>query len=163
MADVYPEDPALPHPALLQADCADRYAVISPEQAMPAIRAARLALGQSPVWVRRLLDLRNRVVAPFGLKAAEMKLGEAGSVGAFPIVSERDEQVVLGFNDRHLDFRIVIDVTSAEAAGSKVSVTTLVDRHNAFGRLYILAITPFHRLIVRTTLRRLADPAVVSR
>lgn len=163
MADVFPEDPALPHPALLQADWADRYAVISPEPAMPAIRAAQLALGQSPAWVRRLLDLRNRVVAPFGLKAAEMKLGEAGSVGAFPIVSERDEQVVLGFNDKHLDFRIVIDVASAGAAGSRVSVTTLVDRHNAFGRLYILAITPFHRLIVRTTLRRLADPAVVSR
>ncbi|MBC7151677.1 MAG: DUF2867 domain-containing protein [Rhizobium sp.] len=163
MADVFPEDPALPHPALLQADWADRYAVISPEQGMPAIRAAQLALGQSPAWVRRLLDLRNRLVAPFGLKAAEMKLGEAGSVGAFPIVSERDEQVVLGFNDSHLDFRIVIDVASAGAAGSRVSVTTLVDRHNAFGRLYILAVTPFHRLIVKTTLGRLADPAVVSR
>lgn len=72
MADVFPEDPALPHPALLQADWADRYVVISPEPAMPAIRAAQLALGQSPAWVRRLLDLRNRVVAPFGLKAAKM-------------------------------------------------------------------------------------------
>lgn len=162
MADVFSEDPALPHPALLQADWSDRYAVISPEQAMPAIRAAQLALGQSPAWVRFVLDLRNRLVAPFGLKAAEMKLGHAGSVGAFPIVSERDEQVVLGFDDRHLDFRIVIDVTSAGAAGSRVSVTTLVDRHNAFGRLYILAVTPFHRLIVKTTLRRLADAAVVS-
>lgn len=163
MADVFPENPALPHPALLQADWADRYAVISPEQAMPAIRAARLALGQSPAWVRRLLDLRNRAVAPFRLKAAEMRLGETGSVGAFPILSERDEQVVLGFNDKHLDFRIVVEVASAGTTGSKVSVTTLVSRHNTFGRLYILAVTPFHRLIVKTTLGRLADPAVVSR
>ncbi|MCO6180311.1 DUF2867 domain-containing protein [Ciceribacter sp. RN22] len=163
MLDVFPESPALPHLALIEADWADRYVVISPGQAMPAIRAAQLALGQPPVWVRRLLDIRNRVVAPFGLKAADSKPGEAGSVGAFAIVSERDDQVVLGFDDRHLDFRIVIEVASAGTVGSKVSVTTLVKRHNTLGRLYILAVTPFHRLIVRTTLGRLAGPVVVSR
>lgn len=163
MLDVFPESPALPHLALIEADWADRYAVITPERAMPAIRAAHLALGQSPVWARRLLDIRNRVVAPFGLKAADSKSGEAGSVGAFAIVSERDDQVVLGLDDRHLDFRIVIEVASAGTVGSKVSVTTLVKRHNTFGRLYILAVTPFHRLIVRTTLGRLAGPVVVSR
>ncbi|MFC3161924.1 DUF2867 domain-containing protein [Ciceribacter thiooxidans] len=163
MTHVFSEEPALPHPALIEADWADRYAVISPERAMPAIRAAHWALGQSPVWVRGLLDIRNRVVAPFGLKAAETKPGEAGFVGAFAIVSERDDQVVLGFDDKHLDFRIVIEVASAGPAGSKVSVTTLVNRHNTFGRLYILAVTPFHRLIVRTTLGRLAGRPVVSR
>lgn len=163
MPYIFSEEPALPHPALIEADWADRYAVISPERAMPAIRAAELALGQSPVWVRRLLGIRNRVVAPFGLRAAEMNPGEAGFVGAFAIVSERDDQVVLGFDDKHLDFRIVIEVASAGTAGSKVSVTTLVKRHNTFGRLYILAVTPFHRLIVKTTLGRLAGPPVVSR
>lgn len=163
MVHIVPEDLALPHSALPDADWADRYVVLSPERGMPAIRAARLALGQSPAWVRGLLMLRNRIVAPFGLKAAEMKLGEAGSVGAFPVVSARDDQVVLGFDDRHLDFRIVVDVAPAGADGSRIAVTTLVDRHNLFGRLYILGVTPFHRLIVRTTLARLADPAVLSR
>ncbi|GEO85752.1 MULTISPECIES: DUF2867 domain-containing protein [Alphaproteobacteria] len=163
MVVVVPERLALPHPVLLEADWADRYAVNSPERAMPAIRAARLVLGEPPAWLRRLLELRNRLVAPFGLKPAEMKLGEADSVGAFPIISARGDQVVLGFNDKHLDFRIVVDVASAGEEGSRIAVTTLVNRHNAFGRLYILAITPFHRLIVRTVLGRLADPAVLSR
>lgn len=162
MTHVFSEEPALPHPALIEADWADRYAVISPEGAMPAIRAAELALGQPPVWVRRLLSIRNRIVAPFGLRAAEMNRGEAGFVGAFAIVSERDDQVVVGFDDKHLDFRIVIEVASAGTAGSRVSVTTLVKRHNLFGRLYILAVTPFHGLIVRTTLGRLAGLTVVS-
>lgn len=113
-------------------------------------------LGGSPAWVRVLMSLRNRIVAVFGLKAAGAGPDTESAIGGFPVVSERPERVVLGFDDRHLDFRIVVDVACEGASASRVSVTTLVDRHNPFGRFYIAAVTPFHRAIVRGALNRLA-------
>jgi hypothetical protein len=58
--------------------------------------------------------------------------------------------LVAGFNDHHLDFRVVVDV----AAGEQVTATTLVKTHNFLGRLYLAIVLPFHRLIVRSMLRR---------
>lgn len=156
MVGIVPEPVILPHPALPEADWADRYAVASAGASPSALEAARLMFGRSPGWVRALMALRNRIVSLFGLRVADLKVADAAAVAAFPVVCERDDQVVLGFNDSHLDFRIVVDVEPTGAAQSKVAVTTLVHRHNAFGRLYIAVVTPFHRLIVRTTLRRLA-------
>jgi hypothetical protein len=39
-----------------------------------------------------------------------------------------------------------------------VTATTLVRTHNLVGRLYLLVITPFHRVIVRTMLAQAARP-----
>lgn len=145
----------LPHPALPAADWADCYVVSVKEADMRAIDAARRVLGSAPGWIRSLLALRNRIVGVVGLKSAELKVGAAGSVGAFPIVSEGDRQVVLGFNDKHLDFRIVVDVRPDGGQGSVVAVTTVVDRHNLGGRAYIAFITPFHKAIVKSLLSQL--------
>jgi len=97
--------------------------------------------------------LRNAIVAPFGLKGAaeEVRTSET-EIGGFPVVSATDERVVLGFDDRHLDFRIVIDVLADRPTGQTLSVMTLVHRNNLLGRLYLAAVMPFHKLIVRTML-----------
>ncbi len=76
-------------------------------------------------------------------------------VGIFPIVSEQPDRLVAGFNDKHLDFRIVVDVATSGAA-RKVTATTLVLTHNWLGRTYLAVIMPFHRLIVRSLLRQVA-------
>ncbi len=68
------------------------------------------------------------------------------------MVSATDERVVLGFDDRHLDFRIVIDVMADRPSGQTLSVMTLVHRNNLLGRLYLAAVMPFHKMIVRTML-----------
>lgn len=146
----------LPHPALPAADWADRYVVCIEEPELAAIDAARRILGSAPAWIHLLLALRNRLVVVAGLKSAELKIGAAGAVGAFPIVSESERQVVLGFDDRHLDFRIVVDVLPDDGQGSLVAITTVVDRHNLGGRVYIAVVTPFHKAIVRSLLNRLA-------
>ncbi|MCX8999230.1 DUF2867 domain-containing protein [Rhizobiaceae bacterium BDR2-2] len=156
---VFGESVTLPHAALAGADWADGWTLVLPHGRPTALQAAHRMLGNSPAWVRLLMTLRNRIVALFGLKTAGVAAGAEGQIGGFPVVSERDDQVVLGFNDRHLDFRIVIDVVLESAGGSRVSVTTLVDRHNLFGRFYIAAVTPFHRLIVTSALARLAAGA----
>lgn len=149
---VVAEPVALPHSVLADADWADCWALAVPYDGFSALEAAERMLGNPPAWVRALMSSRNRIVSPFGLRTAGLAVDSDGSVGGFPVVSERDDRVVLGFDDKHLDFRIVVDVVPVSAAASRVSVTTLVRRHNLFGRLYIAAVTPFHRIIVRSTL-----------
>jgi len=45
---------------------------------------------------------------------------------------------------------------AASGHGQRVTATTLVLTHNLLGRSYLAIILPFHRLIVRTLLRRVA-------
>jgi hypothetical protein len=63
---------------------------------------------------------------------------------------------VAGFNDHHLDFRVVVDV-AALADGQEVTTTTLVKTRNWPGRTYLMVIMPFHRLISRTLLRQVTE------
>jgi hypothetical protein len=76
-------------------------------------------------------------------------------IGLFPIVSETPDRLVAGFNDKHLDFRVVVDV-AASGAARNVTATTLVKTHNWLGRTYLAIILPFHRLVVRSLLRQVA-------
>lgn len=145
----------LPHAALESADWADRWAIDVAGLQVTAPQATQAMFGRTPAWVRALLAVRDRIVRLFGLKAAGPVAPSEGKVSGFPVLSSGDDQVVLGFDDKHLDFRIVIDVKPTGGEAHRVSVTTLVDRHNLFGRFYIAVVTPFHRVIVRNTLARL--------
>ncbi|CAN7314419.1 DUF2867 domain-containing protein [Pararhizobium sp. LjRoot238] len=157
----YPVPVTLPHPALPLADWADCYELRVQGRALTARSAAERTLGDFPAWVRALMWLRNAAVRPFGLKGSGPP-NTREMIGIFPILSRSDEQMVLGFDDAHLDFRIVVDVHPARETGQTVSVTTLVRRKILLGKLYLAVITPFHRLIVRTMLDRLSGPAVVA-
>jgi hypothetical protein len=133
----------------------DAYAIAVDDAALDARRAAERMLGRSPRWIGALLGLRNYLVAPFGLKTPVPGRAAANTIGAFPVVSESPDRVVAGFNDRHLDFRVVVDVV-AGAGGRRVTATTLVLTHNRLGRTYLAIILPFHRLIVPSMLRQIA-------
>ncbi|SHG31809.1 DUF2867 domain-containing protein [Bradyrhizobium erythrophlei] len=118
--------------------------------------AAQRMMGRSPRWVEALLSLRNALVAPFGLKtsgAGEKSAG--GLIGLFPVLSETPERLVAGFDDHHLDFRVVVDVFTS-GGGQQVTATTLVRTNNWLGRIYLAIILPFHRLVVRSLLRQVA-------
>ena len=96
--------------------------------------------------------MRNILVAPFGLKTSGATAAPRDMIGIFPVISQTPDRLVAGFNDSHLDFRVVVDV-AAQGAGQHVTATTLVKTHNWLGRTYLAIILPFHRLVVRTMLR----------
>ena len=139
---------------LAGAQFADAFRVTVDGPAIDARIAAERMFGHSPRWIELLLKLRNVLVAPFGLKSsgADEKT-KLDLIGIFPVVSETPERLVAGFNDHHLDFRVVIDV-AARDTGQQVTATSLVLTHNALGRIYLAVIMPFHRLVVRTMLRQ---------
>ncbi|WP_018235862.1 DUF2867 domain-containing protein [Ensifer sp. BR816] len=147
----------LPNACLPGADWADCYELLFLGDRLTALEAARRALGSAPRWIRNLLALRNRIVAPLGLKAAA-PAGDASLVGIFPVLSGSEREAVLGFDDRHLDFRIVVEVRDGPADSQVIGVTTLVRRRNLFGYFYLAAITPFHKAIVPALLAQLNEP-----
>jgi uncharacterized protein DUF2867 len=100
------------------------------------------------------MALRDLFVAPFGLKtAATARRALANRIGMFPVLSETPQRTVVGFNDSHLDFRVMVDVAGA-GVDRRITATTVVLAHNLLGRIYLAIILPFHRLIVRSMLRQ---------
>jgi Protein of unknown function (DUF2867) len=146
--------------ALPNADFADAYTTTVHGKNANAPELAALAFARMPAWVMRLLHLRNVAVRPFGLKPApDETLPADRQIGFFPVVSSDPNRVVLGFDDSHLDFRIVIEVANGAQHYSDVTATTLVKRNNMLGYVYLYAVMPFHKRIVPAMLARIALPA----
>jgi hypothetical protein len=126
-------------PGFTFADC---YATGIPP-GMDAIAVARAGFSSSPKWAAALLDLRNWLVSWIGLKGAK------GS--SFPIISQTPDLVCLGFDDWHLDFRIVVTASPTDSI-NEATLTTIVRTNNFTGRAYLFLIMPFHKLIARQAL-----------
>lgn len=142
---------------LLNASFADAFVLTVSDQNLDALSAARRSLGRSPRWIQRLMGLRNIMMKPFGLRTPSPRPGpNPKAVGPFPIISTSPERVVLGFDDRHLDFRVIVDVKDLGAGRQSITTSTLVKTHNTFGRLYMAVVKPFHRVIVPEMLAQAA-------
>lgn len=133
----------------------DSFRITVDDGMLSARQAAERMFLQQPGWITSLMKLRNLLVTPFGLKRPiQRKTVARDSIGPFPVISETPQRLVAGFNDKHLDFRIVVDV-SGLAPNRQVSATTLVKTNNLLGRTYLTVIMPFHRLIVPAMLRKI--------
>jgi len=145
-----------PNTLLPGAQFADAFRIGVDNRALDARQAAERMIARQPRWAEALVTLRNILVMPFGLKTSGASAtAPREMIGIFPIVSQTPDRLVAGFNDRHLDFRLVVDVATS-GANQNVTATTLVLTHNWLGRTYLAVIMPFHRLIVRTLLRQVA-------
>ena len=151
--NVHEVTPAIDPNTLPGAQFADAYRIEVTDCALNARQAAERMLARQPRWADALLTLRNILVSPFGLKTSGAGTTPREMVGIFPVVSESPDRLVAGFNDKHLDFRVVVDVATSGAT-RQVTATTLVLTHNWLGRTYLAVIMPFHRLIVRSLLRQ---------
>jgi len=141
------------HDRVAAGDFLDCFCVASD---LPPRRAAEIIV-DFPGWARVLLLVRRVLTAPFGLSndgpAASDKLGP------FPVEVETDRELIAGFDDRHLDFRV-----SVVSLAGRVYLATWVHPHNLGGRLYLRAILPFHVLVARDALARVgAQSAAAAR
>ena len=131
------------HARVSSGDFLDCYRVSSE---LPPRRAAEI-ITSFPGWARFLLEIRRLLTAPFGLSNDGPPADD--KIGPFPVESETRRELIAGFNDRHLDFRV-----SVLSQDSQVFLATWVHPHNLGGRFYLKAIMPFHILIARDALRR---------
>lgn len=144
-------------------DLADAFEVRLPDDAVAdADLLARFMFANQAPWVGWLMALRDALVAGFGLKTAKQLSAPgsgSGRIGIFKVYASNPREVLLGEDDRHLDFRLSVlrRGQGGDAAGGPTLVlSTVVHCHNRLGRAYILLIAPFHRQVVRSALRRAA-------
>lgn len=143
-------------------------AVQHPERT--AMEHLMAALAATPRWVDTAMRLRNRVVVCFGLKNLG-DLGLAGAadphgrqpmpqhpgerVGIFTLRSRSDDEVLVEDDDKHLHVVLSVRRLPADATQpARIVLTTVVHLHNLLGRLYMLPVTPMHRLIAPAVLGR---------
>jgi hypothetical protein len=143
---------------------ADAYSIeLPPEASTNPELLARFIFSQQPAWIRNLTAVRDMLVAGLGLKTAKnleslAANNRASRVAFLKIYSTSQTEIVLGEDDKHLDFRVsVLCLGQSSLTGKRQLVmSTVVHCHNRLGRLYIRLIAPFHRLIVQASLRHAA-------
>jgi len=139
-----------------QADFADAFSVDLPQNdTHDAESLAQRIFAQQPKWVATLLRARDTLVRPFGLKRAEDLLSMDGDrLNIFRVYERHDDEIILGEDDAHLDFRLSVLVRPAEQGNPRrLVLTTVVFYNRLLGRAYISLIAPFHRMVVRASLR----------
>ena len=158
-ADLSP-DSAL-HAHIRGGDFLDCYSVEIGRPDVSLDQVAQAVFLNFPGWVRLLLGLRNCLVIPFRLKTTDdlpvdnrprERLQPGQSLNFFPIHTVSDQEIILGEDDRHLDFRIAL----RRDHGNRISLATWVHCHNLLGRSYLRAIHAFHVAIVRSQLTQMA-------
>jgi hypothetical protein len=142
------DDPQLRRPDRAP-DWSDRHdAAVDP--AIPDARTAYLkAIRGFPAWARLALRLRNRMVAPFGLRTQASGGGDL--MVTLPVVHTGAERHEVGLVDKHLTFTIETVLSRGHA-----TVTTRIWFNHWSGRLYLAAVLLPHKIILRHSLRGLA-------
>jgi len=147
------------------ADLVDAFAIGLPTDAPHDPRAlADRMFASPPRWLEVLMKTRDLLVQRLGIKTSQ-QLSAAAEFPArdhlyiFNIYEVAEDEIVLGADDRHLDFRVSVSVRRADVSFDcprELVATTVVHCHNTLGRVYLSIIQVFHQLVVRTSLVRAA-------
>ncbi|MFD2562730.1 DUF2867 domain-containing protein [Aquimarina rubra] len=127
----------------------------------------------SPGWIGKLFVLRNKMVSVFGLKTGnkikgkedvlQNFKGEIGEqIGIFKVFNKSDNEIILGEDDSHLNFRVSLLLEPKEDSRKNLTISTIVNFNNWFGKLYFLPVKPFHKLIVPAMLKSTIKGLIVQ-
>ena len=72
------------------------------------------------------------------------------------ICEQNAQEIVFGMPDKHLTFHASLWCGEKEPGGQTFTITTVVKFNNRLGRLYFFFIRPFHKVIIRSMLKRVA-------
>ncbi|PKV82975.1 DUF2867 domain-containing protein [Streptomyces sp. TLI_146] len=134
-------------------DHVDAVAVDIPE-GTSAPEFAHQVLAATPEWVHRLLDIRDKITAPFGLHTQtrvavpDIRIEPGRKLGPILVRTVSEEEVLGGEDDKHLGFRASFAVRPTPTGGLEGVFTTVIRYHNQAGHLYFKAIQPLHNLII---------------
>lgn len=115
-------------------------------------------------WIEALFKLRNYLVKPFNLytpenvvtKSTNERIIKGGKVAFFDVLEVKEEEVLLFADDTHLKawFSVFID---NDSVSKRITFTTTVQTKNRFGKIYLAVIKPFHKLIIKVMLKKVAQ------
>ena len=99
----------------------------------------------SPAWLNFLYKVRNILVKPFGIEGGDILTSEDY------IIEDTENEAIMRKDDKHLLFYVSI----AKIGNNLIDVTTVVQYHNALGKVYFFFIKPFHKIIVPRVVKEL--------
>lgn len=117
-----------------------------------------------PKWFGVLMGIREMIAGWIGLKTAKGidvqkqrdtftgKVGE--SIALFHVHESNESEIVMGENDKHLDFRLSF-FKQEIGKETEIILATTVKFKGWLGHLYFFPVKPFHRLIVPIILKRM--------
>jgi hypothetical protein len=127
---------------------------------------ARSCFSHAPAWIRYALRARDAVVSVVGLKPSKIEsatkqedhplgpLERGDRAGIFRVIDRTENEIVMGEDDRHLNFRVsVLYERESGADEAFVTLTTVVRFNNALGRAYFVPVKPVHKLVVPAMMR----------
>lgn len=122
-----------------------------------------------PTGVTRLMLLRNTLVKPMGLRTSPLGCPVSSLLSPqvdnlfahrFPVLDQRVEhgraQVILGANDKHLQFRSCVGVEILGDHKVRLTLGTRVRCRNPFGHFYMAMIQRVHRGYISPVMLRMA-------
>lgn len=111
---------------------------------------------QSPKWIAPLMALRNQVVGRLGFETGSEMHGElpqhpmpGDAAGVFRVFGRSENELLLGNDDKHMSFRVSFALTDRQLAVSTVAYAT-----TRIGQAYLRFISPFHRLVAGSMVKR---------
>lgn len=152
--EINPETTGIKY-AMSTVDFSDTFSTSNHQDDLEQI--ATKIFGTFPVWVKWFFQIRSVLVRLIGLKTAppedynkEIRVG--GYIGFFRIFAILPDEMILGADDSHLNFRV--SIYNSGSKSYNIKVTTLVKFNNFTGKLYMSLISPFHRLVVKRMVRQ---------
>jgi hypothetical protein len=116
----------------------------------------------APRWLNAMLVVRDLMVRPFGLKTVggfggifPRRPQPGDRVDIFTVKHSSHDELTLFIEDTHLDVFVSL-IREDQGGGKAVYMATTVNTHNLLGRVYMLFVGPFHRVLVKQLLARAA-------
>ncbi|MDR2950795.1 MAG: DUF2867 domain-containing protein [Prevotella sp.] len=118
----------------------------------------------NPSWINALFKIRNILVRPLGLRhpddtedkkkeSLKHSIKEGKEYEIMSIPAKSDKETVMCLTDSHLTAYIAVYYDKNQNA-TKLKVSTLVQFHKFFGRIYFYMISPFHYFIVKSKIKQ---------
>ncbi|MDR2131682.1 MAG: DUF2867 domain-containing protein [Odoribacteraceae bacterium] len=117
-----------------------------------------------PKWVQRLFQLRDCIVKPFGLKTSadekdfrhqfEEIVRNGGRFQLMNVLAKSANEIIVQLADTHLTAEMSVHTETSNANQLKINFITIVHFHNVWGKVYFFFVRPFHKMIVKTALKR---------
>jgi hypothetical protein len=120
-----------------------------------------------PGWINALFKLRNFLVQFVGLKGDEVDIEKLKNCirtgGRYRFVSvpgKNNHETVLLLEDKHLNAYLSVHIADADNKKQQVSLITVVHFNNKLGNVYFAIIRPFHKLVVKSMLKRILSKRI---
>jgi hypothetical protein len=139
-----------------------------PKNNVTTVTAGKNFFTSAPKWIENLFELREKIAGLIGLKTGEKKADrqkaldsfecEVGQqLGLFKVHAKSQEEVIIGQDDSHLNFRVSVVVKETAEHQKTLTLSTHVVFNNWVGKLYFFPVKPFHKLIVPVMMKGMVN------